>query len=163
MNDLVQVAPSFVEMAHAIVWCTAATVDQHGRPRSRVFHPIWEWNGERLVGWVATRPTPLKRAHLQGSPFISLNYWSPSHDTCVAECRATWIFDDDGRRRVWDRFLNTPPPVGYDPTIIAGWTSPTCDAFAGMQLEPWRLRVFPGTLLKGQGGQILTWREPNSQ
>jgi hypothetical protein len=24
-------------------------------------------------------------------------------------------------------------------------------------LEPWRLRVFPGTVLLGQGGDVLTW------
>jgi hypothetical protein len=159
MNDLAQVAPAFVQMAHSIVWCSAATVDPKGRLRSRVLHPIWEWNGERLVGWIATSPTALKRAHLKASPYMSLNYWSPSQDTCVAECRATWIFDDEGRRKVWDRFLNTPPPVGYNPTIIPQWTSPTCDAFAGIQLEPWRLRVFPGSLWTQKGGQVVVWRD----
>ena len=163
MNDLAQVAPAFVQMAHSIVWCSTATVDPNGRPRSRMLHPIWEWNGETLVGWVATSPTALKRAHLHASPYMSLNYWSPSHDTCVAECRATWILDDDGRRTVWDRFLNAPPPLGYNPTIVAPWTSPTCDAFAGIQLKPWRLRVFPGTLLKQQGGQLLAWRDPDEK
>jgi hypothetical protein len=163
MNDLAQVAPAFVEMAHSIVWCSAATVDAKGRLRSRILHPIWEWDGERLVGWIATSPTPLKRAHLHASPYMSLSYWSPSQDTCVAECRVAWIFDDGGRRSVWNRFLNTPPPIGYNPTIIPAWTSPTCDAFAAIQLEPWRLRVFPGTLLKQQGGQLLTWRNPNEK
>ena len=28
-----------------------------------------------------------------------------------------------------------------------------------IMLEPWRLRVFPGTVLLGQGGQVLVWRE----
>jgi len=161
MNDLSQVAPAFIEMDHSIVWASVSTVDAKGRPRSRMLHPIWEWNGERVIGWVATTPTPLKRAHLKASPYISLNYWSPSHDTCVAECRATWIFDDDGRSSVWNRFLNAPPPLGYNPTLVATWTSPTCDAFAAIQLEPWRLRVFPGTLLKQQGGQLLAWRDSN--
>ena len=27
MQDLATVAPAFIEMAHRIVWCTAATVD----------------------------------------------------------------------------------------------------------------------------------------
>jgi hypothetical protein len=26
-------------------------------------------------------------------------------------------------------------------------------------LDPWRLKVFPGSILKGQGGEVLTWRE----
>jgi hypothetical protein len=30
MHELTQVAPAFVEMAHRIVWCSAATVDTKG-------------------------------------------------------------------------------------------------------------------------------------
>jgi hypothetical protein len=158
MNTLEEVAPAFVTMAHTIVWCTAATVDAHGRPRSRILHPIWQWDGRELVGWICTSPTPIKRAHLQASAHISTNYWSPTHDTCLAECKAQWILDDEGRTRIWNMFLNTPPPVGYNPTIVPTWTSPTCDAFAVLKLEPWLLRVFPGTLLLGKGGQLLKWR-----
>ena len=161
MNDLTQVAPAFVEMAHRIVWSSVATVDAKGRPRSRVLHPIWQWDGERLIGWIATSPTPTKRAHLQASPYLSLNYWTTSHDTCLAECRARWAFDDATRTMVWNLFLNTPPPVGYNPRIIPPWESPTCEAFAALRLEPWRLRVFPGSVLAGNG-TVLTWRQPTS-
>jgi len=35
-SPLIDVAPAFVRMAHEIVWCSAATVDRSGRPRSRV-------------------------------------------------------------------------------------------------------------------------------
>ena len=159
MGDLQAVAPAFVEMAHQIVWCSAATVDADNRPRSRVLHPIWEWDGKRLEGWIATGPTPLKRAHLEHSPYVSLNYWGPSHDTCVAECRATWAFDLPTRERVWKLFKEGPPPVGYDPAIIPGWDGPTSDGFAALRLDPWRLRVFPGTVLMGTGGEVLTWQE----
>lgn len=158
MTNLAEVAPAFVKMAHEIVWASAATVDDKGRPRSRVLHPIWQWDGANLVGWIATGPTPVKRAHLQQSPFVSLNYWSPSQDNCIAECKAAWAFDDETRTMVWELFANTPEPVGYNPSIIPEWTSPTDDAFAALRLEPWRLRVFPGTLLLGQGGDLLTWR-----
>ncbi|MCB8968188.1 MAG: pyridoxamine 5'-phosphate oxidase family protein, partial [Ardenticatenaceae bacterium] len=48
MHELTEIAPAFVEMAHRIVWCNAATVDSKGRPRSRVLHPIWQWDGTRL-------------------------------------------------------------------------------------------------------------------
>ena len=154
MNELTQVAPAFVEMAHRIVWCSAATVDSRGRPRSRVLHPVWQWDGKRLVGWVGTSPTPVKRAHLTASPHMSINYWSPSHDTCVAECRAAWVWDDEGRTMVWNLFLGSPAPVGYNPTIVPAWVSPTCEAFAGIRLEAWRLRVAP------LGGEVLRWREP---
>ena len=159
MSDLTSVAPAFIEMAHRIVWAGVATVDSHGRPRTRILHPIWQWDGQRLTGWIATSPTPVKRAHLAATPYASVNYWSPSHDTCVAECRAALLLDDETRRFVWDLFLNGLPPVGYDPRIVPAWTGPTADAFAVIRLEPWRLRVFPGTVLMGQGGQVLTWQD----
>jgi hypothetical protein len=161
MTELAKIAPAFVEMAHRIVWASAATVDSRGRPRTRILHPIWQWDGESLRGWIATSPTPAKRADLQASPYMSLNYWAPSHDTCVADCRVTWIFDDETRTQVWNTFLRTPEPVGYNPANIPAWPSPTAEAFAALRLEVWRLRVFPGSVLLGQGGEVLTWRAPN--
>jgi hypothetical protein len=159
MNELTEVAPAFVEMAHRIVWCSAATVDSHGRPRSRILHPVWQWDGARLVGWIGTGPTPIKRAHLKASPYMSLSYWNPAHDTCVADCRAALIFDDETRTMAWELLRNAPPPVGYDPAIVPAWKSPTSEAFAALRLEPWRLRVFPGSALLGRGGKVLTWQE----
>ncbi len=159
MYSLTQVAPAFLEMAHQIVWCSAATVDVRGRPRSRVLHPLWQWDGTRLTGWIGTMPTPLKRTHLEASPYMSLNYWAPTQDTCTADCRAAWAFDDTTRTMVWELFLKTPEPVGYNPRMIPGWDSPTAEAFAVLRLEPWRLRVFPGSVLLGQGGEVLNWRE----
>ena len=162
MDNLATVAPAFVEMAHRIVWCSVATVDAQGRPWSRILHPIWQWDGAQLVGWVATGPTPLKRAHLHASPYVSMNYWTPAHDTCAANCRATWAFDEETRRMVWDLFVNGPEPVGYDPAIIPAWDSPTSDAFAALRLDPWWLRVFPGSVLRGEGGEVLKWRDESS-
>src|SRR5262245_38491430 len=106
--DLPGVAPAFVEMAHRIVWCTAATVGPDGKPRTRILHPIWEFDGERLTGWIATGPTPLKRAHLAAHPYVSVTYWSPDHDTCTAECDAQLLLDDATRIAVWDKFANGP-------------------------------------------------------
>jgi hypothetical protein len=160
MNTLAEVAPAFVEMAHSIVWASAATVDAQGRPRSRILHPLWLWDGSRLTGWIASGPSPSKVAHLKASPYISLNYWTPAQDTCVADCRVTWAFDDETRTTVWDLFLNAPPPVGYDPANVEVWAGgPTSANFAALHLEPWGLRVFPGSILQGQGGTVLTWRE----
>jgi hypothetical protein len=64
MNDLSEVAPAFVKMAHQIVWASVATVDANGRPCSRILHPIWQWDETSLVGWIGTSPTPVKRTHL---------------------------------------------------------------------------------------------------
>lgn len=158
MHPLQEVAPAFVEMAHRIVWCTVATVDSKNRPRSRILHPIWQWDGDQLIGWIGTGPTPTKRAHLDAHPYMSLTYWTPTHDTCVAECGATWAFDDETRTMVWNLFKHAPAPVGYDPAIVPAWSGPTAPAFAAVRLAPWRLRVFPGSVLMGQGGTVLTWQ-----
>jgi hypothetical protein len=158
MQSLVETAPAFVDMAHNIVWCSAATVDKRQRPWSRILHPIWQWDGESLTGWIATGPTPIKRAHLAHSAYISLNYWSPSQDTCVAECETRWLFDDADRQMVWDLFLTTPPPLGYDPAMIPVWEKPTDAGFAVLKLDPWRLRVFPGSVLLEEVGDVLVWQ-----
>jgi general stress protein 26 len=159
MNTLNETAPAFIEMAHRIVWCSAATVDALGRPRSRILHPIWQWDDQDLTGWISTTPTTIKRAHIKNNPFISLNYWSPSQDTCVAECHVSWVLDDETRAHIWNLFLNAPEPLGYDPSIIPAWRSPTSQAFAVLRLTPWRLRVFPGSVFRRQGGEVLNWRE----
>jgi hypothetical protein len=158
MGELADVAPAFIEMAHRIVWCSVATVDFANRPRIRVMHPIWTWDGDQLTGWIATRPTPTKRAHLAHSTFVACNYWGPAHDTCLAECEAQWALDAETRSAVWDLFVNGPEPVGYDPSITPGWNSPESEAFAVLRLAPWRLRVFPGSVLLGLGGEVLRWR-----
>jgi len=158
MTDLKQVAPAFVDMAHQIVWCTVATVDKHGRPRSRVLHPIWEWDGEALTGWVGTGPTPLKLAHIEASPFVSCNYWSPTQDTCLAECHAEWAFDDETCESVWNRYLEAPAPLGYDPSIIPGWDNARSESFAVLKLKAWRLRVMPGSVLMSGTGDTLVWQ-----
>ena len=134
MTPLDQIAPAFVEMAHSIVWASVATVDADSRPRTRILHPIWEWDGTDLFGWIAVAPTPVKRAHLSVHPEVSVSYWAPSHDTCSAEAMVEWYSDDETRAAVWDRFANGPEPVGYDPSIVPEWRagrrpmrSPRCD------------------------------------
>lgn len=159
MTSLADIAPAFVGMAHRIVWASVATVGADGKPRSRVLHPIWQWDGAELVGWIATVPTPLKRAHLAAHPDISVNYWSPNHDTCSAECVAEWKTDDVTRAEVWDTFTNGPEPVGYDPAIIPQWKDgPTSPEFAALRLTPYRLRLMEGTVMTRGEGALLNWR-----
>lgn len=161
MTNLDSTQSRFLEMAHQIVWCTAATVDTLSRPRTRVLHPIWEASSETesgLVGWVATGRTPVKTSNLEVSPYVSLNYWNDRHDTCTADCLASWRLDTVTRERVWGLFKSAPAPVGYDPSIIPGWEGPDSPTFAVLRLDPYRLRVFPGSVLLGTGGEIGTWR-----
>jgi hypothetical protein len=143
---------AFVALAHRIVWCTRATVDRHGRPRSRVVHPIWVREDDRLVGWVITRPTPLKRANLAASPFASASYWDSAHDVAVAECAAGWA---DDAAPAWAAFRAAAPPLGYDPaTIFADGAGA-----AVIRLDPWRLRVVDARAF-AQGRPGLVWRAP---
>ena len=158
MTDLASIAPAFVEMAHRIVWCTVATVDPAGRPRTRVLHPIWEWNGSALTGWIATDPTSPKRRDLYAHPLVSLTYWTPNHDTCTADCATAWELDDAAKRAGWRRFAEGPPAVGYDPRLIPRWTDPEVAEFGILRLEPHRLRVMPGSLMLSGQGELLTWR-----
>ena len=115
MTPLDQIAPAFVEMAHSIVWASVATVDADSRPRTRILHPIWEWDGTDLFGWIATVPTPGQAGASRRAPEVSVSYWAPSHDTCSAEALVEWYSDDETCTSVWDKFANGPEPVGYDP------------------------------------------------
>ncbi len=157
MASLQQISSPFIDVAHRIVWATVATVDAANRPRSRVLHPIWQFDGERLTGWIATGPTPVKVAGIAHSPYVSVSYWDAQHDIATAECRVTWHHDDDTCIRIWNLFKNAPGSVGYDPAIIPVWTDPTRPEFAVLELTPWRLRVFPGTMLLGGAGEVLDW------
>lgn len=158
MTTLADIALPFVDMAHRIVWATVATTQPDGEPRTRILHPLWEWDGSELTGWIATAPTAIKRAALDANPRVSLTYWDPSHDTCTADCGAAWAFDDAACTELWEKLKAAPPPVGYDPAIIPVWKDgPTSPAFAALRLMPYRLRVMPAAvMLKGEG-ETLTW------
>ncbi|MFN8559548.1 MAG: pyridoxamine 5'-phosphate oxidase family protein, partial [Dehalococcoidia bacterium] len=139
MTDTVsfeQVAPDFTERVGRIVWCTAATVDPRGRPRTRILHPIWEGT----TGWIGTGRHSPKEAHLAGNPHMSLTYWDPRHEQIYVECVAAWEDDPSERRRIWELFRATPPPLGYDPAMI--WTGgPNDPTFGVLKLTPWRIEL----------------------
>jgi hypothetical protein len=156
-HTLRETAPAFVAVAHRIVWSTVATIDTSGQPRTRILHPIWEWDGDRLTGWIATRPTSPKARDLGYESRVSLTYWDSSHDVATAECYTAWEADLDAKRAGWQRFADAPEPVGYDPKMIPGWDSPDSDSFGILRLEPHRLRVFPGSLLLNGTGDLLNW------
>ncbi|MGZ4671832.1 MAG: pyridoxamine 5'-phosphate oxidase family protein [Ilumatobacteraceae bacterium] len=159
MDSIDIVAPAFVDMAHRIVWATAATVDTAGNPATRILHPVWEWDGSTLTGWIATSPHSLKAKHLTALPRLSLTYWHPCHDTCTARCRTAWELSDDQRVTGWRRFAEAPSPVGYDPAIVPGWESPSSPNFGILRVEPTALRVMDGSRMVGGAGRLLTWTD----
>ena len=116
-----EVTASFVEMPPTALILRPgphlSTVDADGRPWTRVLHPIWEWDSDTLTGsHVATSPRSPKAGHLATNQLVSLTYWHPSHDTCTADCAATWE-DSEARaaaahgacsRTVLNRWATTP-------------------------------------------------------
>ena len=52
---------------------------------------------------------------------------------------------------------DAPEPVGYDPALIPSWEHPTDPTFVALRLDPWRLRVFPGSMLLSGSGEVLDW------
>lgn len=162
MNSLGETAPAFVDMAHRIVWASVATVAPDGAPRSRILHPFWVWDGSTLVGWVGTANAGVKGRDLAGNPMVSVSYWAPNHDTCTADCRATFVSDGATRAWLWDALKTAPPPLGFDPAMIPGWDDPTSAGFQALRFDPVRLRVFPGTVLLRGEGEVLTWHTPHT-
>ncbi len=158
MHTLENIADPFIAIAHRIVWAVAATIDTSGQPRTRMLHPVWEWDGTQLTGWVATSPLSVKAEHLARTPAMSLTYWDATHDTCTADCDATWEDASAQRAAGWERFKTAPAPVGYDPAIIPGWDNPQAPAFGVLRLTPRRIRLMPGTLMLAGQGELMTWR-----
>src|SRR6185503_19661385 len=154
LSTTMVVDQAFIEVAHRIVWCTVATVDRRNRPRSRVLHPYWQHSADGLVGWITTRPTPLKLAHLEHSPYVSCSYWDATHDVAVAECHAEWVEDAAVKEHAWDLFRAAPEPLGHDPYAI--WPDGPEDPDAGvLRLSPWRLRVAGMETLRGKSAPLV--------
>ncbi len=90
------------------------TVNNQGRPRSRILHPIWEGP----VGWITTNPASYKAADLAHNPYISLAYVSDIAKPVYVECNTEWINNLAEKQRVWELVKNTPAPMGFDPEPI---------------------------------------------
>ena len=105
-----EIEPEFLARTRRIVWCTVATVDTSGKPRTRILHPLWEGT----TGLIATGRHSLKEKHLAANPHVSLSYWDPQQQNVYVEATAAWEDDPDERRRVWELYKSTSPPLGYD-------------------------------------------------
>src|SRR6476620_7354711 len=101
----------FTQRVCTMVWCNVATIDSKQRPRSRILHPIWEGS----TGWIATHRNSYKSSHLAHNPYVSLAYITELFKPVYVDCTAEWIEDLDQKYRIWERFKNAPPPLGFDP------------------------------------------------
>jgi uncharacterized pyridoxamine 5'-phosphate oxidase family protein len=135
VETFAEIEPQFIERAHRMVWCNVATVDDQGRPRSRILHPIWEGS----TAWILTYRNSPKGHDLARNPYVSLAYVSDWMKPAYAECRAEWVDDLAAKQRVWDLFKNAPPPLGYDPGGI--WQSAEHQNLGLLRLTPWRVQL----------------------
>jgi general stress protein 26 len=142
----------FMDRVSRIVWCTVTTVDRHDRPRSRILHPLWEGS----AGWIATGRQSHKAKHIAHNPYVSLSYWDPKHEQVYAECRAVWEDSIDEKRRLWDLYKSTPPPLGYDLAMF--WKSPDDPTLGLLKLTPWRIELWGlGDMMSGKPPRV--WRQ----
>ena len=145
-----ELAAEFHRRVSRIVWCTLATVAPDGMPWTRVLHPVWEAS----TGWIATTRHGLKARHLAHEPRVSLTYWDAVQDVVTVHATADWADDAPTRERVWQLFLTTPPPLGYDPGDF--WPGgPDDPAFGLLRLRPTRIDI---TGMASSPGPKLTWR-----
>jgi hypothetical protein len=138
-----------------VVWCALTTVDAAGRPRNRVVHPVWEVGDRGLRGWITTRRSPVKAAHLAANPHVGCAYVGADHDVAYLDCTATWASPVE-RRHAWAVCRELPGPAGFDPAMIwpDGPDSPGAEA---LRLDPYRVQVGLAADL-ANGVAPRTWR-----
>lgn len=139
-RSFAEISDDVAQVISHIVYSTMTTVDQRGRPRSRVLILAWELDGDRPVGWLPTFKTPVKAAHLAHNPHVTTSYWSPRQDAVYLDSVAAWIDDPEVKQRVWQMIRKgSPPGVGYDPAPY--WRGPDDPGFHVLRLDPWRVQV----------------------
>jgi general stress protein 26 len=141
----------FEARVRRIVWCTVATVDARGRPRTRILHPVWE----DTTGWIATGRHTLKTRHLDRTPYVSLTYWDPQHQQVYVEARTAWEDRPAEKQRLWELFKSLPAPYGYDLKLI--WPSVEDPSLGFLKLIPWRIELW-GLQDMMTGKQPQVWR-----
>ncbi|MFC0105159.1 pyridoxamine 5'-phosphate oxidase [Kibdelosporangium aridum] len=143
---LESIVDDLAEITGRIVWSTVSTTDRLGQPRVRIMHPVWEITPASVVGFVGTRRTPVKTAHIAKSPWVTCAYWSPAHDAAFLDCHVSWAGPE-----VWDRLA-----AGYDPSTL--WPDgPQSADFAAWELRPYRIQVIRGAdVAAGKASPIWT-------
>ena len=157
--DLADLRADVTDVLSRIGYATMATVDRHGRPRTRVLIAVWELEDDDPRGWLATFRTPVKAAHLAANPHASFSYWDRSQDTVSIDATAVWTDDRDERHHVWRLYgRGSPRGVGYPPGRF--WPDgPDGPTFQVLRLRPYRIQVLRGRELAA-GVSPRIWRRP---
>jgi general stress protein 26 len=141
----------FSQRVCRIAWCSVATVDRKGRPRTRILHPLWEGS----TGWILTGRQSHKAKHLARNPYISLCYWDPEQEQVYADCKTEWEDRPEEKKRLWELFKSTPFPVGYDPGLF--WKDTEDPTYGVLKLIPWRVELYSMAEMGG-GHPPKVWR-----
>ena len=150
-------------LAHArsvienVAWATMATVGPDGAPRTRIVHPIWDWDGG--VGWIGTHANQSMVEHLEHHAGLSLSYWSPAQGRAHLDCGTRWVAADE-KQGIWDLCLSMPEPMGYDPSENFP-DGPSSAAFAPIEIVPFRIRTHP-VADAAEGKPPTIWSAPGS-
>jgi len=154
VHSFAEIEAEFIARVSRIVWCTVATVDREGRPRSRILHPIWAG----ATGYIATGRSSFKAKHLAKNPYVSLTYWDLQHQQVYADCRAEWEDTIGEKARIWELYKSTPPPLGSDPAMIPVWKDGAqSPEFGVLKLTPWRIELSSIQDMMA-GKPALVWR-----
>lgn len=146
VTSFAEIEQEFQERITRMVWCNVATLDTRNRLRSRILHPIWEGP----VGWIGTRRDSHKAKHLAHHPYVSLAYIADIVNPVYVDCSVAWDDNLDTKQRIWNLFLNTPQPLGYDPAPIFG----SIENFGLLRLTPWRVELYDAPA----SGERRVWR-----
>lgn len=149
-KNYTDIAQAFIEAAHRQIWCSVATLDTQNRVRTRVLHPIWEDGADFPTGWIATGRNSLKAKHLAHNPTLSLCYMVDPIKPLYVDCRGEWVDEMEEKRRLWNLFSSTPPPLGYDLAQFFGTVE--SPGLGLLRLTPWRIEL--GDLF----GEAREWR-----
>ena len=141
-----EIESEFMQRVTKAVYCSMATIDRKGRPRSRMMHPIWDGP----TGWVISWPESHKAKHLQANPYVSLAYIQDRDKPVYVDCSAEWIDEVREKERIWKLHQTTPPPLGFDPQPHYGTVHHRY--YGLLRFRPWRIE-----LGKLQGEPII-WR-----
>ena len=87
---------------------------------------------------------------------MSLAYIADVMNPVYVDCTAEWVDDDAEKERIWNLFLTTPEPLGYDPALSFG--SLNGGDFGLLKLTPWRIDLvtFPAPSMD-EGTKV--WRK----
>jgi len=138
--------PEFIARVQKAIYCSMATIDRKGRPRSRIMHPIWDGP----IGWVISWPESHNAKHLAGNPYVSLAYIHDKNKPVYVDAAAEWIDDVAEKHRIWKLHQTTPPPLGFDPQPHYGTINH--QYYGLLRLTPWRIEL--GDL----SGKPIIWR-----